>query len=129
MTAEQALLVFLGGSLGAKRDRILDFVGRSKARAKFLDLLYHQLGGFFRQACVVSQLPSSAWTRPAFRFKPREEFGLPVASLRAAYVEAGQNELVITADGRYGYWRDETYADSETLVVADLGDAGPTTRS
>jgi hypothetical protein len=128
VNAEEALLVFLRGSLGAKRDRILDFAGRPKAQTKFLDLLYHQLGGFFRQSNVVAQLPDGAWPLPAFRFEPREGFGVPVANLRSAYVEGGQNELVITTDGRYGYWRDETYVDSETLVIADLSESGPTIR-
>jgi hypothetical protein len=91
-------------------------------------LLYHQLGGLFRKSGVVVQLPDGAWALPAFRFKPREGFGVPVANLRAAYDEGGQNELLITADGRYGYWRDETYVDSETLVVADLSKSGTTIR-
>lgn len=119
VTAEQALLTFLEGSLGAKRDRILDFAGRPKARAKFLNLLYHQLGGLFRQSCVVALLPNAAWNMAAYRFRPAEEFGQPVHSLRAAYAEGSQNELVLTVDGRYGYWRDETYVDSEVLVIAD----------
>ena len=57
-----------------------------------------------------------------------EGFGIPVTNLRTAYDEDGQNELVITTDGRYGYWRDETYADSETQVIADLSKSGPTIR-
>ena len=128
MNADEALLVFLRGSLGAKRDRILDFARRPKAHTKFLDLLYHQLGGLFRTSSVVAQLPDGAWALPAFRFKPREGFGVPVANLKAAYDEGGQNELLITTDGRYGYWRDETYLDSETLVIADLSKSGPTIR-
>ena len=128
MNADQALLVFLRGTLGEKRARILDFASRPKAHAKFLDLLYHQLGGLFRESSVVAQLPDGAWALPAFRFKPRETFGVPVANLRAAYLEDGQNELVITTDGRYGYWRDETYVDLETLVVAHLGKSGPKIR-
>jgi hypothetical protein len=128
VNADEALLVFLRGTLGAKRDRILDFAGRPKAHTKFLDLLYHQLGGLFHESSVVAQLPDGAWALPAFRFKPRETFGVPVANLRAAYLEHGQNELVITADGRYGYWRDETYVDLETLVVADVSKSGPTIR-
>jgi hypothetical protein len=124
--ADEALLVFLRGSLDAKRDRILDFVGHPKGHAKFLDLLYHQLGGLFRKSNVVPQLPDGAWALPAFRFKPQEGFGIPVANLRAAYDEDGQSELVITTDGRYGYWRDETYVDSETLVIADVRKSGPT---
>jgi hypothetical protein len=125
---EQALLVFLRGSLGAKRDRILDFAGRPKAHTKFLDLLYHQLGGLFRESVIVAQLPDGAWQLPAFRFKPRDTFGVPVTNLRAAYLEDGQNELVITTDGRYGYWRDETYVDLETLVIADLSKLDPKIR-
>jgi len=128
VNADDALLVFLRGSLGAKRDRILDFAGRPKAHTKFLDLLYHQLGGLFRKSSVVAQLPDGAWLLPALRFKPQEGFGVPVANLRAAYGEGGQNELVITTDGRYGYWRDETYVDSETLVIADLSTSGSTIR-
>ena len=128
VTAEQALLVFLGGSLGAKRDRILEFAARPKTHTKFLDLLYHQLGGLFRESSVVTQLPDGAWVQPAFRFKPRDAFGLPVPNLRAAHLEGGQEELVITTDGRYGYWRDERYADSETLVIADLSNSRPTIR-
>jgi len=128
VNADQALLVFLRGSLGAKRDRILDFAGRPKAHTKFLDLLYHQLGGLFRESSIVAKLPDRAWVLPAFRFKPREAFGVPIANLRAAYLEAGQNELVITTDGRYGYWRDETYVDLETLVIADLSKSDPTIR-
>jgi len=128
VNADEALLAFLRGSLAANQDRILDFAGRPKARSKFLDLLYHQLGGLFRKSSIVSQLPDSAWALPAFRFKPREGFGVPVANLRVAYIEGGQNELVITTDARYGYWRDETYVDSETLVVADSSKSGPTVR-
>jgi hypothetical protein len=128
VNADEALLVFLRGTLGAKRDRILDFAGRPKAHTKFLDLLYHGLGGLFRESSVVAQLPDGAWTLPAFRFKPREKFGVPVANLRAAYLEDGQNELVITTDGRYGYWRDERRVDSETLIVADLSRTTPTIR-
>ena len=128
VNADEALLVFLRGTLSAKKDRILDFAGRPKAHTKFLDLLYHQLGGLFRKSGVVAQLPDDAWTLPAFRFKPRETFGIPVANLRAAYLEDGQNELVITTNGRYGYWRAETYVDSEILVVADLSKSGPTIR-
>jgi hypothetical protein len=128
VNADEALLVFLRGSLGAKRDRVLDFAGRPKAHTKFLDLLYHQLGGLFLKSNVLAQLPDAAWALPAFRFKPGEGFGVPVANLRTAYDEGGQNELVITTDGRYGYWRDETYVDSETLVVADLSKSGPTIR-
>ena len=120
MDAGDALLVFLRGSLGPKRERILDFAGRPKARAKFLDLLYHQLGGLFRKSSVVARLPDAAWKLPALRFKPPEDFGVPIRSFRTAYDEAGQNELVITSDGRYGYWRDETYVDSEALIIADL---------
>jgi len=121
--AGDALLVFLRGSLGPKRDRILDFAARPKAHAKFLDLLYHQLGELFRASCVVARLPDAAWNQSAFRFKPPDDFGVPVTSLRAAYGELGENELVITTDGRYGYWRDETYVDSETLVIVDLSRA------
>lgn len=128
MNANEALLVFLRGSLGAKRDRILDFAGRPKAHSKFLDLLYHQLGELFREASVATQLPDGAWALPAFRFKPQEGFGVPVANLRAAYDEGGMNELVITTDGRYGYWRDETYVDSETLVISDLSKSAPAIR-
>lgn len=128
MNADEALLIFLRGTLGNKRARILDFAARPKARTKFLELLYHQLGGHFRESSVVAQLPEGAWVTPAFRFKPRETYGVPVANLRAAYLEDGQNELVITTGGRYGYWRDETSVDLETLVVADLGKSGPKTR-
>jgi len=116
--ANDALTVFLRDTLGSKRDRILDFVSRDKAHPKFLDLLYHTLGGLFRRTCVVDTLPDAAWNAPAYRFRPPKEFGTPVQTLRAAYRACGQNELVITNDGRYGYWRDETYADAETLVVA-----------
>jgi hypothetical protein len=117
LTAEQALLEFLEGCLAAKRRRVLDLARRPKARAKFLELLHHQLGDLFREACVVDQLPDAAWVTPALRFKPPREFGLPVTSLRAAYTDGGQNELVITVDGRYGYWRDEVIVDSERLVI------------
>ena len=82
--------------------------------------MYHQLGGLFRHSCVVAELPDAAWVQPALRFKPPRHFGLPVPTLRAAYLENGQNELVISSDGRFGFWRDETYADSETLVIAEL---------
>ena len=118
MTADDALLSFLHGSLGAKRERVLDFVRRPKARSKFLDLLYHQLGGYFCGGSIAAQLPIIAWRAPAFRFSPRADFGTPVASLRQAYDEGKLNELVVTSDGRYGYWRDETYVDSEILVIA-----------
>jgi len=91
----------------------------SPQRLRLLDLLFHELSSYFREASIVTQLPNGAWARPAFRFKPGAGFGLPVANLRAAYVEDGQSELVITADGRYGYWRDETYTDSELLLEAD----------
>jgi hypothetical protein len=128
VNADEALLVFLRGSLGVKRDRILDFAGRPKAHTKFLDLLYHQLGELFRKSNVVAQLPDGAWAMPGFRFKPQEGFGIPITNLRTAYDEGGQNELVITSDGRYGYWRDETYVDSETLVITDLSKSGPTIR-
>ena len=128
VNADVALLVFLRGSLGAKRDRILDFAGRPKAHSKFLELLYHQLGELFHTSSVVAQLPDDAWALPAFRFKPGEGFGVPVPSLRSAYDEGGQNELVITTDARYGYWRDETYVDSEALVVANLSKSGPAIR-
>jgi hypothetical protein len=111
-----------------KRDRILDFAGRPESHTKFLNLLYHQLGEFFRKSNVVAQLPDGAWALSAFRFEPQEGFGIPVTNLRTAYDEDGQNELVITTDGRYGYWRDETYADSETQVIADLSKSGPTIR-
>jgi hypothetical protein len=120
LTPDQALLVFLHGSLGAKRARVVDFASRAKTRSKFLDLLYHQVGGLVRASSVVAQLPSAAWGQAALRFKPPAEFGIPVATLRDAYAENGQNELVITADGHYGYWRDETYVDSEILLLADL---------
>ncbi|HYP98680.1 MAG TPA: hypothetical protein VER96_08400 [Polyangiaceae bacterium] len=125
MTADDALLLFLHVSLGAKRERVLDFVRRPKARSKFLDLLYHQLGGFFGAGSIVAQLPAIAWNAPAFRFSPPSEFGTPAASLRHAYDEGKQNELVVTADGRYGYWRDETYVDSETLVIATVAGSRP----
>lgn len=123
MNADEILLAFLRASLGDKRDRIVDFATRPKARSKFLDLLYHQLGGLFRRSCIVPQLPGVAWRQPAFRFRPRNDFGIPVSSLRAAYEEGGQNELVVTADARFGYWRDETHADSETLVIAVPADS------
>jgi hypothetical protein len=35
---------------------------------------------------------------------------------------------VITTDGRHGYWRDETYVDTETLIIAGLSKSGPTVR-
>lgn len=120
MAAGEALLVFLRGSLGTKQDRIVDFATRPKARAKFLALLYHQLGALFRESSVVARLPDRVWALPAFRFTPPDGFGAPISRLRTAYDEDGQNELVITADGLYGYWRDEIYADSEVLISADL---------
>jgi len=128
VNADQALLVFLRGSLGAKRERTLDFAGRAKAHGKFLDLLYHELGGLFRKSNIVAQLPETAWALPAFRFRPPGDFGMRIASLRAAYLEDEQNELVITVEGRYGYWRDQTYADLETLVVADSSASNPMIR-
>jgi hypothetical protein len=60
----------------------------------------------------------AAWNAPAYRFKSPEEVGTPVPTLRTLYQACGQNELVITSDGRYGYWRDETYTDAETLIAA-----------
>ena len=119
MTPDEALAAFLRGSLGTKRDRTIDFATRPKTRPKFLDLLYHQLGGLFRPACAVGQLPDTAWALPAYRFSPPHEFGASVPTLRAAHDVDGHSELVITTDGRYGYWRDEMYADAETLIVAN----------
>lgn len=118
MTAEDALLAFLAGSLGAKRERLLDFVRRPNARSKFLELLHHELGGLFEDGNVVRSLPAHAWQQTAFRFMPPHDFGLPVRSLRDAYTQQLTNELVVTGDGIYGYWRDETYVDAEVLVVA-----------
>jgi len=118
MEPEESLIAFLGGSLGTKRERILDFVARPKTRRKFMDMLYHQLGEYFDRACLVSALPETAWRQPAFRFSPPSDFGVVVASLRQAHQQLDQPELVITQDGRYGFWRDETYVDLEMLVVA-----------
>ena len=120
MTADEALLAFLRGSLGEKRARILDFASRPRARSKFIGMLYHELVSYFRDDSIVRQLPAEAWNQPGFRFRPPLEVGVPVATLRVAYGENEPGELVITADGRYGYWRDETYADLETLVIADV---------
>lgn len=124
-TAEQVLLVFLHGSLAAKRARVVDFASRAKTRSKFLDLLYHQLGDLVRPSSIVEQLPSLAWSQPALRFKPPAEFGAAVGTLREAHAQGGQNELVITADGRFGYWRDETYVDSEILLIAGPSGSAP----
>ena len=117
---DATLLTFLRGSLGAKRERVVDFVARPKSREKFLALLDHQLGALFDSRCIVRELPSAAWQSPALRFRPPADFGIPAGSLREAFDELGQSELVVTADGRYGYWRDETYVDSTVLVAAVL---------
>jgi hypothetical protein len=118
MTTDETLLAFLRGSLGAKRDRLLDFVARSKSRSKFIALLYHELGGLFDSACVVPDLPGAAWITPALRFRSVSEFGTSVRTFKSAYDELAQAELVVTIDARYGFWRDETFVDSEILVVA-----------
>ena len=125
MNPDEALLVFLRGSLGAKRDRLVNFASREKTRAKFLDLLHHELGGLFLESSIVAQLPSTAWVQPALRFKPHEDFGVPVTTLRDAYSEGGQSELVITTDGHHGYWRDERRADSAVFVIAKDGGRAP----
>lgn len=117
MTEGEALLIFLNGSLGAKRERVADFAIRRATRGKFLNLLYHELRSLFREDRIVTQLPEAAWTSAAFRFSPPNTFGTAVATLRVAYEECAQHELVITADGHFGYWRDETFVDSETLLA------------
>jgi hypothetical protein len=33
--------------------------------------------------------------------------------------------LVVTTDGRYGFWRDETHVDSTVLVCSVLPDGNP----
>ena len=118
MTADETLLAFLRGCLGAKRDRVLDFVSRPKARAKFLAMLYHELPEFLDQACVVTNLPSAAWTQMALRFAPPNEFGIAVPTLRQAFDELVQPELVVTIDARYGFWGDETIVDAQILIAA-----------
>jgi hypothetical protein len=116
MTPNEVLLTFLRRSLGAKRDRVLDFVARPKAHDKFLALLHHELGALFDPHCVVRDLPPAAWSLQALRFRPAHDFGTPVPSLRAAFDELGQAELAVTMDGRCGFWRDETHLDSRVLV-------------
>lgn len=96
----------------------MDFVSRPKAHAKFLAMLYHELPEFLDQACVVTNLPSAAWTQKALRFAPPKEFGIAVPSLKQAFDELVQPELVVTSDARYGFWRDETIVDVQTLIAA-----------
>jgi hypothetical protein len=118
MTPASALEVFVRAVFAEKRDRAVDFIRRPRARLKFLALLCHQLGSLFRADSLKTALPADAWSLPAFRFRVRA-FGESVSSLRAAFEEGAQEELVITVDGRFGYWRDEDLVDSETLVAAD----------
>lgn len=118
------LLDFLRGSLGRKRERILDFASRPRSRRKFLDLLYHELGDLLDPSCIVPALPEAAWRQPALRFRPPSDFGVAIASLRQAHQHLEHRELVITLDGRHGYWRDETFDDLEKLVVVRPTSAG-----
>jgi len=110
--------------LGAKRDRTIDFATRPKARPKFLDLLYHQLGGLFRPACIVGRLPDTAWAQPAYRFSPPHEFGASLQTLLRTMWTGTMNSLsqptVATGVRR---WTPVSLGGRDGMPIANSGDA------
>ena len=127
MDPSKLLVQFLEQTVALKRERVLDFAVRRKTREKFLALLHHQLGEVFDPGCVVKTLPESAWSQPARRFHPPNVFGEEAATLRRAHEGPGDSELVITSDGRFGFWRDEFRSDA--VLVQATSTKRPATRS
>jgi hypothetical protein len=124
MVPEQALVHFLERVLlRQKAERFITFARSKKAHSKFLDTLYHQFSGLIDSRATVSALPAIAWETPAFRFRPPREFGVSVETLRFDYDSGVDNVLCITHDGKYGFWHEETYCDSQLLF--DVSRATP----
>ena len=116
MKSSDALLVFLDRALARKKERVIGFASKRKTRTKFLDMLYHQLPALFDERVVVEDLPERAWKAPAYLFIPPDEFGGVGHALGDVFEAEDGPILCISSDGRYGFFKDETYVD-ETCII------------
>ena len=109
MDATEALTKLLSTSLSHKRERYVDFASRPKAQKKLLNDLYHKLIDCFDPKHIVSQLPASAWSTPAYGYAPPRTFGVRWSSLKDAILDRGSDDayLLVTEDGLYGVYCQE----------------------
>ena len=119
MDARDALCQFLRGTIERSRvDRFIGFASQPRSEAKCLK----ELHGAFRErvasAALVTSLPEGVWNQPAFSFSLERGFGVAEPSMRARHQEYDDGILVISRDGRFGYFRPESWADGEVLVAA-----------
>lgn len=113
--AHSALENFLRHALIRKRDRYLGFIGKPKARAKFLDAIYHDLERDLDKSKQVQGLPAGAGSIPGFLFAPPKEFGTSVVDIRQILDSVDEGFLVVSEDGQYGIHGPEAMIDSRAI--------------
>lgn len=117
MQAREALQELLAGALQARwRDRFIGFASSERHQAKLLAALHHELLDHFDRRVFTDELPRSAWSQPAFGFSSYHGFGTQHTSLRRAHEELDCSVLAVTADGRFGFYREEDLYDTELLI-------------
>jgi hypothetical protein len=113
---EEVLAKFLAATMTDKVERFVGFARSPKHQKKILDALYHDFSKLLNRALIVRGLPDVAWDLPALIFRPPRQFGAPAPTLRAAHTQMLTPILVITLNGKYGFYREEDYLDTELLL-------------
>lgn len=116
--ARNAILRFLSGALARRKERYLEFASRPKAQGKLLADFYHHFAGCFAKQAVVRELPAEAWTSVAYSFAPPKEFGIRWTTLREAYENMREAQLLVTADGRFGIHTQEDSSGGPMFIRA-----------
>jgi hypothetical protein len=119
MDAREALCHFLQGTIEPSRvDRFVGFASRPRSEAKCLDELHNYFRERVAPAALVTSLPDRVWNDPAYSFSLQRGFGVTETTMRTPHEGYDDGILVISQDGRFGYFRPESWADGEILVAA-----------
>ncbi len=116
--AQDALVAFFSRTLARRHERYVALVSRPKGQQKLLGEFYHRLWDCFEPRHVVGDLPKAAWSTPAYVYGPAPPFGARWPSLRAAYGELTEGQLLVTEDGRFGIHAQEDCSPGPLFIKA-----------